>query len=103
MQIARCLLERDDYVLTDEATVALQNVIEQALQKKAKDFGNARYISQLVKNGIVPELANRVFSTPGCEDFRHVEASDIRVAYETITPKTAEQKPGPQKVIGFRA
>lgn len=103
MQIARCLLERDDYVLTDEATIALQNVIEQVLQKKAKDFGNARYISQLVKNGILPELANRVFSTADCEDFQHVEASDIRMAFEKISPKTAEQKPGPKKVMGFRA
>lgn len=102
LQIARHILEHDDYILTDEATVAMQNIIEKALKNHSKDFGNARWVTQLVDGGIIPALAERVFST-GSDDFQHVEAADIRVAYEMNAPKTDEQDTGPKKVIGFCA
>lgn len=104
MEIARRLLERDDFILTSEAEAAFMETIKETLQKKPKDFSNARWITQMVKNGIVPALANRVFST-GSDDFQHIEASDIRIAYEKLTPKSVEeaQKPSHKKVVGFCA
>lgn len=104
MEIARRLLTRDDYILTDEAEAVFLEVIKDTLQKHPKNFSNARWITHMVKNGIIPSLADRVFST-GSEDFQTIEAADIRTAYEKLTPKTVEQeqKPGHKKVAGFCA
>ena len=104
MEIARRLLERDDYILTEEAENALLEIIKETLQKKPKNFSNARWISQLVKNGIIPALADRVFDT-GSDDYQHIEVADVRVAYEKLTPKSVEQdqKPCQKKVAGFCA
>ena len=104
MEIARSLLDRDEYILTAEAETAFQEVIKEVLQKNPKNFGNARWINQMVKNGIVPALANRVFSA-GSDDFQHIEASDVRIAYEKLNPKPIEQekKPGHKRVAGFCA
>lgn len=104
MEIARRLLDRDDYILTEEAETALLEIIKETLQKKPKNFSNARWISQFVKNGIIPALADRVFAT-GSEDFQHIEVSDVRAAYEKLTPKPVEQeqKPSHKKVAGFCA
>ncbi len=104
MEIARRLLTRDDYILTAEAEVAFQEVINETLQKPQKNFSNARWITQMVKNGIIPALANRVFST-GSEDFQTIEAADVHVAYEKLNPKNVEQeqKPSHKKVTGFSA
>lgn len=102
MQIARHLLERDEYILSDEAAAALRDVIGKALGSHSEHFGNARWITQLVSNGVVPALADRVFAV-GSDDFQHVEASDIRVAYEKFSPQTPAQKSAPRKVVGFCA
>lgn len=102
MEIARRLLTHDDYILTAEAEVAFQEVIKETLQKPPKNFSNARWITQMVKNGIIPALADRVFSM-GSDDLQHIEAADVRVAYEKLNPKTVEQeqKSGHKKVAGF--
>ena len=104
MEIARRLLKRDDYILTSEAEAAFQEVIKETLQKRPKNFSNARWITYMVKNGIVPSLADRVFST-GSEDFQTIEAADVCAAYEKLNPKDLEQeqKPGHKKVAGFCA
>lgn len=104
MEIARRLLTRDDYILTAEAEAAFQEVIKETLQKHPKNFSNARWITYMVKNGIIPSLADRVFSS-GSEDFQTIEAADVRAAYERLNPKDVEQeqKPGHKKVAGFCA
>lgn len=102
LEIARHLLERNDYILTAEAEAALQDVIKEVLQNNPKNFGNARWIDQMIKNGIIPALGNRVFSTES-DDFQHIEASDVRIAYEMLNPKPVEQenKHSHKKVAGF--
>ena len=104
MEIARRLLDRDDYILTEEAETALLEIIKETLQKKPKNFSNARWISQFVKNGIIPALADRIF-TAGSDDYQHIEVSDVRIAYEKLNPKPVEQeqKPSHKKVAGFCA
>lgn len=99
MQIARKLFDRDEYILTDEAAFALEDIIEKTLNLHPKNFSNARWIEQIVKNGVIPALADRVFST-GSNDLQRIEASDIRTAYEKLTPKLVEQ-PHHKVVAGF--
>jgi AAA+ superfamily predicted ATPase len=102
MLIARRLFERDEYILTDEAEAELKDCISQVLQQKQANFGNARWIEQFVKNGIIPAMADRIFTT-GCDDFQRIEISDIRNAFEQFKPKATELKPTRHRVKGFSA
>ena len=102
MEIARHLLEKEDYILTDEAEAELRKAIEQTLMMKLPEFGNARWIEQFVHNGIIPALANRVFVT-ACDDLQRIEASDVTKAFERLKPKTASLKPHRKVVSGFSA
>jgi SpoVK/Ycf46/Vps4 family AAA+-type ATPase len=102
MEIARHLLEKEDYILTDEAEAELRKAIEQTLEMKLPEFGNARWIEQFVHNGIIPALANRVFVT-ACDDLQRIEASDVTKAFERLKPKTASLKPHRKVVSGFSA
>ena len=102
MEIAQRLFERDDYMLTSEATQELQQTITQTVAQKPANFGNARWIDQFVHNGIIPAMADRVYTT-GCDDLQHIEAIDIRKAFENFKPKSIELKPARHRVAGFSA
>ena len=102
MEIARRLFERDDYLLTPEAALELQKTITQAIAQKPANFGNARWIDQFVHNGIIPAMADRIYAT-GSDDLQHIEAIDIRKAFEYFKPKTIELKPARHRVAGFSA
>jgi hypothetical protein len=101
MAIACRLLERDEYILTDEAGSKLHDGIVNALSQKSSNFSNARWVKQLVNNGIIPAMANRIYST-GCHDLQHIEVSDVSKALEKFNPKTIELKPR-HIVAGFSA
>ena len=102
MEIARRLFERDDYLLTPEAAQELQKTITQAIAQKPANFGNARWVEQLVRNGIIPAMADRIFSS-GSNDFQHIEVADIVKAYKKFNPKVIELKPSRHIVSGFSA
>ena len=102
MEIAQRLFERDDYLLTSEAAQELQKTITQTIAQKPANFGNARWIDQFVHNGIIPAMADRVYTT-GCDDLQHIEAIDIRKAFENFKPKSIELKPARHRVAGFSA
>ena len=100
--IARHLLQVDDYVLTPEADATLQEVIADALSLAVSNFSNARWVEQLVRNGIIPAMANRIFATT-CDDLQRVEPSDVREGYQRLRPQTITQKSARHRVAGFRA
>ena len=102
MEIACRLFERDDYLLTSEAAQELQQTITQAIAQKPANFGNARWVEQLVRNGIIPAMADRIFSS-GSNDFQHIEVADIVKAYKKFNPKVIELKPSRHIVAGFSA
>ena len=102
MEIALHLFERDEYILTDEAHNALQQAIAQALGQKQPNFGNARWIEQFVNNGIIPAMADRIYSS-GSTDLQRIEAADIAKAFEKFKPKANEPKPTRHRVKGFGA
>ena len=102
MDIAHHLFEREDYILTDGAEQELRHVIDETLKMNLPDFGNARWIEQLVHNGIIPAMADRFYAT-GSSDYQHVEASDVKKAFERLSPKAAPLKPHHKVVSGFSA
>ena len=102
MEIARHLLERDEFILTDEADLSLEVAIEETLERKQPNFGNARWIEQFVNNGIIPAMADRIYSS-GSTDLQRIEAADIAKAFEKFKPKANEPKPTRHRVKGFGA
>ena len=110
MEIARHLLEKEDYILTDEAEAELRKDIEKTLKTKLPEFGNARWIEQFVHNGIIPAMANRVISALDVDlssapvaDFQRIEVSDVTKAFERLKPQAAPLKPHHKVVSGFSA
>ena len=73
---------------------------------KTKNFGNARWVEQFVNNGIIPAMADRLYSTDntlsaGDIDLQHIEASDIKKAFENYRPIPLEPKSTRHRVKGF--
>lgn len=101
MEIAKSLFKQDEYFLTDEANKELQKSITETIREKPANFGNARWLEQFVRNGIIPAMANRIFET-SCNDYQTIEARDVRKAYEKFNPRTIELKPR-HRVAGFSA
>ena len=104
MQIALNIFTRDEYVLTDEATALLRQCINESVRQHSGQFGNARWAEQLVRNGIIPALADRLATTPHAYDrqaYQCIEAVDVERAYERFNPKTIELKP--RRQVGFSA
>jgi len=119
MQIACHVFSQDEYVLTDEARSCLFATIKQTLEQRTKNFGNARWIEQYVRNGIIPALADRVSALSVSNDsasavrssvgsaealpqlYQTVEAVDVQTAYEKFNPKTIELRP--RRQVGFSA
>ena len=100
MEISLRLLQRDAYLLTDEASAVLKDSIERTYKSRTSNFGNARWVEQFVRNGIIPAMADRLAATVS-DDYQHIEASDIRRAYEKFNPKATELKP--RQKVGFSA
>ncbi len=104
MQIAGKMLSTDQYQLSDEARSLLFRIICEAVRSRSESFGNARWVEQFVRNGIIPALAERVMSMPHSLDkvrFQHIEADDVRAAAEKFNPKAIELRHRP--AIGFCA
>ena len=119
MEIAMRLFKRDDYILSPEAAKEMRSAIDQALKTKDQHFGNARWIEQFVRNGIIPAMADRVITAMNADDapavtaegdlfassvdFQRIEASDVTKAFERFRPKAAPLKPHHKVVSGFSA
>ena len=100
MEIACRLLSRDEYVLTPEAATLLQESIGRMVEQRTPNFSNARWVEQLVRNGIIPAMADRLTLT-GADDYQHIEPADIECGYEKFNPKTIELRP--HRKMGFTA
>ena len=104
MQIAQRILEREAYVLGDEARIRLYETVCETVATPSEDFSNARWIEQYVSNGILPAMADRVLNH--CRSFdrqtcRTVEKEDVETAYRRFRPRRIEVPSTPR--IGFRA
>lgn len=104
MEIACRLFEQDEYVLANGARSELHKAISQTLAERTKNFGNARWLEQFVRNGIIPAVADRVSKANRqltATDYQTIEAEDIKEAYEKFNPRTIELHP--RRQIGFSA
>ena len=100
MEIACNLFNRDQYVLTDEAKDMLTEKISETVSQRTKNFGNARWVEQFVKNGIIPAMADRVIHAT-TKDYQHILVSDVVEGYKRFNPNVIELKP--RRKVGFSA
>ena len=100
MEIACNLFNRDEYVLTDEAKDMLTETISETVSQRTKNFGNARWVEQFVKNGIIPAMADRVIHAI-TKDYQHILVSDVVEGYKRFNPNVIELKP--RRKVGFSA
>jgi len=100
MEIALHLFAKDDYIISDDAKVILQQKICDTLAQRTNNFGNARWVEQFIRNGIIPAMANRVTLDP-IKDYQHILASDVEEGYMKFNPRMIELKP--RRQVGFSA
>ena len=98
MEIALHLLAKDDYILSDEAQDVLRQKICDTLAQRTKNFSNARWVEQFIRNGIIPAMANRL-ALNAEKDFQHIHPSDIEEGYKKFNPRMTELKL--RRQVGF--
>lgn len=100
MEIALHLLAKDDYILSDEAQAVLRQKICDTLSQRTKNFGNARWVEQFIRNGIIPAMANRV-TLDVVKDYQHILPSDVEEGYKRYNPRMIELVP--RRQVGFNS
>mgnify|MGYP002855747271 FL=1 len=100
MEIALHLFAKDDYILNDEAQVILRQRICDTLSQRTKNFGNARWVEQFIRNGIIPAMANRV-TLDTVKDYQHILPTDIEEGYKKYNPRMIELVP--RRQVGFNS
>ena len=100
MEIALHLLAKDDYILSDETQVVLHQKISDTLAQRTKNFGNARWVEQFIRNGVIPAMANRV-TLETDKDYQHIIPSDIMEGYKKFNPRMIELRP--RRQVGFNS
>jgi len=100
MEIALHLLTKDDYCICDEAQDILRQKISDTLAQRTKNFGNARWVEQFIRNGIIPAMANRV-TLDAVKDYQHILPSDIEEGYKKFNPRMTELVP--RRQVGFNS
>lgn len=64
MEICDRLLVKNAYVASDEVRQLLHDAIHKALARKDEFFSNARWVQQLILEGVVPSMADRLALLP---------------------------------------
>lgn len=101
MEIACHLFERDAYLLSSDARAVLQEKITDMLSQRTKNFGNARWVEQFIRNGIIPAMADRIMHASSCQDYQQVLPSDVEAGYRQFNPRMVELRP--RRQVGFNA
>ena len=104
MQIAARILAQEQFILSPDAQTLLQQTIASAVSHHDSQFGNARWVNQLVHNGIIPAMSDRVMTSVRVFDkaaYQTIEPIDIKNACSKFNAGT--EVPTTRNIIGFRA
>ena len=102
MQIAEALFAKNDYALSASARDALFGGISAACIAKDEHFSNARWVGQLVTNGIIPAMSSRVLSSGSNvtgDALTLVHSSDVVSALDRFGYKRSGEEQ--RRCIGF--
>lgn len=99
IDIANNYLMANGFSLTPEADISLRQTITEDYRNRPANFGNGRYVMNLIQTRIIPTAASRIVKLAGTtttsDILSRIEASDIP-APEFLSP----QRP---RLLGFRA
>lgn len=81
MQVAELYCDDNKYELSDEARERLKAVISKELASKDKNFGNGRYVNNLMETAINTRMASRLATivSPTYDQLITIEADDIPI------------------------
>ena len=84
MQVAELYCDDNTYELSEEAHERLKSVITRDVAAKKEDFGNARYVKNLMETAINTRMATRVraIASPTYDQLVTIEAEDIPITAE---------------------
>ncbi len=85
MQIATAMLAKNEYILEEEARATLLRGIEETLSKKSERFSNARWVEQVVMQGILPAMSSRIMKegfAANKETLTTIKSEDVVTALE---------------------
>ena len=95
-QIAKHVIAKDGFVLSNEADEALLQTVEKAYKNRGEDFSNARWVEQFVRNGIIMSMASRVMAAnlnPDVAMLQTIEKADVVAAMGIfVKPKVEERR-----------
>lgn len=108
MEMAHRLLQKRNFQLTPEADKELYALITEATAQRDKYFGNGRWLHNLIEQGIIKSMAQRIMSQPSIPDntflFRSITQEDVVKAGNRLRGKqVVKLEPQPIRRIGFRA
>ena len=108
MEMAHRLLQKRNFQLTPEADKELYALITEATAQRDEYFGNGRWLHNLIEQGIIKCMAQRIMSQPSIPDntflFRTITQEDVVKAGNRLRGKqVVKLEPQPIRRIGFRA
>lgn len=108
MEMAHRLLQKRNFQLTSEADKELYTLIVEATAQRDEYFGNGRWLHNLIEQGIIKCMAQRIMSQPSIPDntflFRTITQEDVVKAGNRLRGKqVVKLEPQPIRRIGFRA
>lgn len=106
-EIAHRILKSRNFVLTPEADERLNRLIETETRQRDEYFGNGRWVHNLIEQGLIKSMAQRVMTVPRPQAmlyqlFSTIEVCDVE-AVETSFLHTMNLSLTPPCRIGFRA
>lgn len=95
MEIAERRLEKLDFTLSSEASMALRRRLAGDYANRDCNFGNARHVMNLIHTEILPAMAIRVMDADLSDrrSLSEIQPSDIPMSVPTTTPR--------RKPVGF--
>lgn len=107
VEIGARYMKAYDIGIADDARQKLHAVAEEQTARHDRQFSNARWMEQMVDNGIIPAMSERMFSqdgtahdgnadggTNGCDGGYMVTADDIDKALKLVSDRKIQKKIG---------
>lgn len=93
MEIAENYFSRNNYVLTSDAQKALTTRLGADYARRGKNFGNARYVMNMIQTEILPSMAVRVMSEGIKDETSLIEIQAADIPEPAPTPKLTNLRP----------
>ena len=103
MEICDRLLDKNQYIASDEVKQMLHAAIHKEMSRKDEFFANARWIQQLLFDGVVPAMADRLASQPhplSLLQLKTIVPSDVEAAEARMAQRTQTSNRRPT-ISGF--